>query len=78
MQQRLEHAVAAARHIRGVARRRGRDGLLESLLHVHFMNRGVLITPFHSMLLTCPATTRTEADRCVEVLDGFCDGLVKA
>jgi glutamate-1-semialdehyde 2,1-aminomutase len=57
---------------------RGRDGVLESLLHVHFMNRGVLITPFHSMLLMCPATTRTEADRCVEVLDGFCDGLVKA
>ena len=69
-------AADAPRDAADVAR--GRDGVLESLLHVHFMNRGVLITPFHSMLLMCPATTRTEADRCVEVLDGFCDGLVKA
>ena len=56
---------------------RGRNGALESLLHVWFMNRGVLITPFHSMLLMCPATTRAEADRYVEVLDGFCAALIE-
>lgn len=54
---------------------RGRNGVLESLLHVWFMNRGVLITPFHSMLLMCPATTRADADRYVGVLDGFCAAL---
>lgn len=41
----------------------GRDGLLEALLHVYFMNRGVLITPFHNMLLTCPASTDDDIAR---------------
>ena len=57
---------------------RGRNGVLESLLHVYFMNRGVLITPFHSMLLMCPATTRADADRHVEVLAAFCGELEAA
>jgi glutamate-1-semialdehyde 2,1-aminomutase len=57
---------------------RGRNGVLESLLHVYFMNRGVLITPFHSMLLMCPATTRADVDRYVEVLEAFCGELVEA
>ncbi len=54
----------------------GRDGVLESLLHVYFMNRGVLITPFHSMLLMCPASTPADSDRYVEVLESFCADLV--
>jgi glutamate-1-semialdehyde 2,1-aminomutase len=55
--------------------RRGRDSSLESLLHVYFMNRGVLITPFHSMLLMCPATTSEDTARYVAVLDEFCGDL---
>ncbi len=58
--------------------RRGRDGALESLLHVYFMNRGVLITPFHSMLLMCPASQRADSDRYVSVLQSFCTDLVAA
>lgn len=54
----------------------GRDGTLESLLHVYFMNRGVLITPFHSMLLMCPASKQADADRYVSVLESFCTDLV--
>ena len=34
------------------------DGPLEDYLHLAGVNRGVLITPFHNMALTCPATTR--------------------
>ena len=30
---------------------------LERYLHLHALNRGVLVTPFHNMLLACPATT---------------------
>lgn len=57
--------------------RRGRDGVLESLLHVYFMNRGVLITPFHSMLLMCPATEAGDTLRYLTVLDAFCGELVR-
>jgi glutamate-1-semialdehyde 2,1-aminomutase len=58
--------------------KRGRDGTLESLLHVYFMNRGVLITPFHSMLLMCPASTQADGDRYIDVLETFCADLVAA
>jgi glutamate-1-semialdehyde 2,1-aminomutase len=50
---------------------RGRDPTLEALLHVYFMNRGVLITPFHSMLLMCPATADADVDRFLTVLGEF-------
>ena len=49
----------------------GRDGTLEALLHVYFMNRGVLLTPFHSMMLMCPATTAADVDRYLAVLAEF-------
>jgi glutamate-1-semialdehyde 2,1-aminomutase len=54
----------------------GRDGVLESLLHVYFMNHGVLITPFHSMLLMCPASTPEDCERYLAVLERFCSELV--
>jgi glutamate-1-semialdehyde aminotransferase len=40
---------------------------LERYLHLHALNRGVLITPFHNMLLASPATTVADADRHTEV-----------
>jgi glutamate-1-semialdehyde aminotransferase len=43
------------------------EPLLERFLHLHALNRGVLITPFHNMLLACPATALADADRHTEV-----------
>jgi glutamate-1-semialdehyde 2,1-aminomutase len=40
---------------------------LERYLHLHALNRGVLITPFHNMLLASPATSLADADRHTEV-----------
>jgi glutamate-1-semialdehyde aminotransferase len=40
---------------------------LERFLHLHALNRGVLITPFHNMLLASPATSMADADRHTEV-----------
>ena len=42
--------------------RRTRDPEVDALLHLHLMNRGVLITPFHNMMLCCPATTAADID----------------
>jgi glutamate-1-semialdehyde 2,1-aminomutase len=33
------------------------DGELEQIIHLYLLNRGLLITPFHNMLLVCPDTT---------------------
>jgi glutamate-1-semialdehyde 2,1-aminomutase len=39
------------------------DADLEDYLHVALANRGVLLTPFHSMALMSPATTEADVDR---------------
>jgi glutamate-1-semialdehyde 2,1-aminomutase len=44
------------------------DEELERFLHLHALNRGVLITPFHNMALVCPATSEADVDRHAEVL----------
>ena len=43
------------------------DEELERYLHLHALNRGVLLTPFHNMALMCPATTEVDVDRHTEV-----------
>ena len=40
------------------------DPALEQLLHLYLLNRGVVITPFHNMMLVCPATTADDVSRC--------------
>jgi glutamate-1-semialdehyde 2,1-aminomutase len=45
------------------------DPDLERYLHLHALNRGVLITPFHNMALICPATSAEQVDRHSEVFD---------
>ncbi len=39
------------------------DAALERYFHLHAMNRGVLITPFHNMALMSPATSEADVDR---------------
>jgi glutamate-1-semialdehyde 2,1-aminomutase len=43
------------------------DHELERYLHLHALNRGVMITPFHNMALMAPATTAADVDRHTEV-----------
>jgi glutamate-1-semialdehyde 2,1-aminomutase len=45
------------------------DAQLEHALHLHLLNRGVLITPFHNMMLVCPSTTDSDVARLVEAMD---------
>ena len=42
---------------------------LEALTHLFMLNRGVLLTPFHSMLLVSPATGDADVDRLLQVFD---------
>jgi glutamate-1-semialdehyde 2,1-aminomutase len=39
------------------------DTELDEYLHLHLLNRGVMITPFHNMALMCPATTEDDVER---------------
>jgi glutamate-1-semialdehyde 2,1-aminomutase len=47
----------------------GLDGELEHLIHLGLLNRGVLITPFHNMMLVCPATTEDDVAHLLCALD---------
>ena len=42
---------------------------LEKCIHLALLNRGVMITPFHNMILMCPQTTIGDVDRLVGALD---------
>ena len=42
------------------------DSALERYFHLHAMNRGVLITPFHNMALMSPVTTRADVNQHTE------------
>ncbi|WP_404405123.1 transaminase [Pelagibacterium halotolerans] len=51
---------------------------LETLLHAFYMNEGILVTPFHTMFLMCPATEPADVDRHTEVFARFVDKLTDA
>jgi glutamate-1-semialdehyde 2,1-aminomutase len=53
------------------------DFELQQYLHLHALNRGILLTPFHNMALMCPDTTAADVDAhttmfraCLEELFG--------
>lgn len=39
------------------------DFELQQYLHLHALNRGILMTPFHNMALMCPATSAADVER---------------
>ncbi len=43
---------------------------IEHALHLYCLNRGVVITPFHNMMLVCPETTSADVDMLLAALDG--------
>lgn len=44
---------------------------LEALTHLFMLNRGVLLTPFHSMMLVSPATTAQDVAQLLQVFDAL-------
>lgn len=47
------------------------DPTLERLLHLYLLNRGVLVTPFHNMMLVSPATTAAQVQALLDHFDEF-------
>ncbi|MEQ1492171.1 MAG: aspartate aminotransferase family protein, partial [Terricaulis sp.] len=53
------------------------QGELNHALHLYLTNRGVLIAPFHMMMLVCPTTTTQQIDRLVAAVDSFAEEYAK-
>lgn len=54
------------------------DSELEQIIHLFLLNRGMLITPFHNMMLVCPYTQSEEIARFLEVFDACLQQLTAA
>lgn len=52
------------------------DPALEQLIHLGLLNRGVLITPFHNMLLCSPATTQADVQCLLTAFDSLLSELL--
>jgi glutamate-1-semialdehyde 2,1-aminomutase len=59
----------------GTAAHQASDPDLERYLHLHALNRGVLLTPFHNMALMAPTTTAADVDRHSDVFAEAVAGL---
>lgn len=71
-----EFICAATPPRNGTEARAAMQGPLEQALHLYFINRGVLIAPFHNMTLVSPATTSAQVDRLASVLDDCLQTLI--
>ncbi|NQV47033.1 MAG: aspartate aminotransferase family protein [Rhodospirillaceae bacterium] len=56
----------------------GKDGELDRFIHLYFLNRGILVTPMHNMLLTSPKTTAEHVDRHTTVFNECVGELLNA
>jgi glutamate-1-semialdehyde 2,1-aminomutase len=64
---RVEYLFRPDRPRTGSEAAAGGDSLLDRLIHLWALNRGILLTPFHNMALMSPATTDADVDRHTEV-----------
>ena len=64
---RAEYLFSAVRPRNGTEAHAAGDPELERYMHLHALNRGVLLTPFHNMALMSPATTAEDVDRHTQV-----------
>jgi glutamate-1-semialdehyde 2,1-aminomutase len=66
---RVEYLFRPERPRNGTEAAAGGNALLDRLIHLYALNRGILLTPFHNMALMSPATTEADVDRHTEVFD---------
>jgi len=63
---RAEYLFGPDRPSNGTEAHAAGDFALERYMHLHALNRGILLTPFHNMVLMAPATTEDDVDRHTE------------
>ena len=66
---RCEYQFCAQRPRNGAQARAAMQDQLEGALHLALLNQGVLLTPFHNMVLTCPDHSREDAARLIHAFD---------
>jgi len=73
---RVEYLFRRDRPLTGSDAAAAGDPLLDRLIHLWMLNRGVLLTPFHNMALMSPATTEADVDLHTELFREAVEELV--
>ncbi len=66
---RLELQFCAKPPSNAAEAREAQNDTLESAIHLYLLNCGVLLTPFHNMMLVSPATTLTDIAQLIQVFN---------
>jgi glutamate-1-semialdehyde 2,1-aminomutase len=72
---RLELQFCATAPVNAKEARAAQHDDLEHAIHLYLLNRGVLLTPFHNMMLVCPETSPADIDTLLQVLDDCLNAL---
>ena len=64
---RLELQFCASSPANAKEARAAQHEVLEHAIHLFLLNRGVLLTPFHNMMLVCPATSEADIGQLLRV-----------
>ena len=64
---RAEYLFGPHRPRNGTEAHAAGDFALERYMHLHALNRGILLTPFHNMALMSPATSEDDVDLHTQV-----------
>ena len=72
---RLELQFCESAPLNAKEARASQNEQLEHAIHLFLLNRGVLLTPFHNMMLVCPATSEMDVKRLLEVFEECLDQL---
>jgi len=68
---RMELQFCAEPPVDAAQARAAMDDAVERALHLWLLNRGIVITPFHNMLLVSPQTRAGDAEPLAAAVDGF-------
>jgi glutamate-1-semialdehyde 2,1-aminomutase len=75
---RVEFVCSANPPRNGSEARAAMDHELEGVIHLYLTNRGILLAPFHNMMLLSPATQAHQVDRLLHALDSCVGELLEA
>jgi glutamate-1-semialdehyde 2,1-aminomutase len=75
---RVEYSFLPKAPADGTTAHKGQDRELETFLHLYLLNRGVLITPFHNMVLMSPSSTRADVALHEQLFGAAVDELIAA
>lgn len=75
---RLELQFCATAPINAKEARAAQNEVLEHAIHLYLLNRGVLLTPFHNMMLVCPETSEADIGQLLQVLEACLTTLIES